>query len=208
MQNYKVYVNNKEVIFENIQNIPSSDNYIKFEQLPGSSKLDSIIHDFERDEEQLTLEFLSENPRNLFLMFAGSYHLIYAAGGVVRTPEGEMLWIFRNGKWDLPKGKRQRNEKFSTCALREVEEETGLRNLKITNELPQTLHTYMENGKRILKRTFWFEMHADKTQTLTPQTEEGITKVKWIAKSDINRVRRNTYRSIINLLEDYLKENK
>ena len=176
--------------------------------MPTSNQFDRIIHDFEHDTNQLSFEFICANPMEMFLKFAESYHKVYAAGGLVCSSEGDILWIFRNGKWDLPKGKRQRNEKFSTCALREVEEETGLRNLKITNELPQTLHTYMENGKRILKRTFWFEMHADKTQTLTPQTEEGITKVKWIAKSDINRVRRNTYRSIINLLEDYLKENK
>ncbi len=208
MQNYKVYVNNKEVIFENLQKEPSSINFYRFDQLPDSAKIEDIILDFEQDEKQLKLEFLSEHPRELFLLFARSYHPIHAAGGLVCAPEGEMLWIFRNGKWDLPKGKREKNEKSKQCALREVEEETGLKNITILKDMSCTYHTYTENGKRILKTTHWYVMFAKKNTALNPQIEEGIIEVRWIKKSELNMVMSNTYQSIFNLMDTYLNPRK
>ena len=208
MQNYKVYVNNKEVIFENLQKVPSTHNFHSFPELPKRKKLEAIILDFEQDEKQIKLELLSEHPRELFLVFARSYHRITAAGGLVCSSEGDMLWIFRNGKWDLPKGKREKNEKSKECALREVEEETGLKNITILKKMSCTFHTYTENGKRILKITHWFAMLAKKNIALHPQTEEGITEARWVPRNELNRVMINTYQSIFTLIDTYLNSRK
>ncbi len=132
--------------------------------------------------------------------FASQFRIIEAAGGLVKNKKGEWLFIFRNGKWDLPKGKIEKGEAIKKAAVREVEEECGINGLKIIKELAATYHTYSIAGKNILKRTYWFEMESDYTGKLIPQTEEGITDVRWIAASDIKPVFDNTFDSIKEVL--------
>lgn len=105
-----------------------------------------------------------------------------AAGGVVLNRNtGMILLIKRNGVWDLPKGKLESGESIPACAVREVEEETGLRGLRITSDLCETYHEYKESGKVIGKTTYWFLMYGENIlrQKLTPQKEEGITDLIW-----------------------------
>jgi len=104
--------------------------------------------------------------------------------------------IFRNGKWDLPKGKLEVGENIEQCAIREVEEECGISGLKIMKQLQETYHTYGINEQKILKRTYWFEMKTDFKGGLLPQTEEGITKVDWVDKQDIVEKLENSYGNI------------
>ena len=128
--------------------------------------------------------------------FCASYSIIKAAGGVVYNDENQLLMIFRNGRWDLPKGKLEVDENIKECAIREVEEECGVDNLKIISELKRTYHTYELNGLAILKCTFWFKMHTNYNQELVPQAKEGITKVEWVNKEDIPNKLNNTYGNI------------
>jgi len=105
-----------------------------------------------------------------------------AAGGVVLNSDaGTILLIKRNGVWDLPKGKLEEGESIPECAVREVEEETGLKDLKIISSLCETYHEYKEDGKLIGKTTYWYLMNGEdiQKQVLTPQTEEGITELIW-----------------------------
>ena len=129
------------------------------------------------------------------------YELIIAGGGLVTNAHGKTLFIFRNDKWDIPKGKLDPNESVAECAVREVEEETGATGLSIVRELPSTYHTYTQNGQPILKRTYWYEMSIDGDQNLVPQTEEGITKIEWIAVDDFLKGEYETYVSIRTFLE-------
>ena len=94
--------------------------------------------------------------------------------------------IFRNSKWDLPKGKLEAGENIQECAIREVEEECGVRNLQIVNQLQSTYHTYQLNGKATLKCTYWFKMITNFNDELVPQIKEGITKVAWVDINDIS----------------------
>lgn len=110
-------------------------------------------------------------------------HLL-AAGGLVFNSEQEILFIFRNGFWDLPKGKIEPNETIEQTAIREVEEETGIRNIQLGNSLPTTFHTYIEREKWVLKESRWFEMRIENNQQLRPQIEEGITQIKWVSKKE------------------------
>jgi 8-oxo-dGTP pyrophosphatase MutT (NUDIX family) len=109
--------------------------------------------------------------------------------------------IYRNGKWDLPKGKLEKGETPEIAALREVQEECGLSNLKIKGKLSPTYHTYIEKGQPILKKTWWYEMIGDDRRKLKPQTEEGITQVAWLDDIGVYNALKNTYASIVDVVQ-------
>ncbi len=109
--------------------------------------------------------------------------------------------IFRNGKWDLPKGKLEQNESIKECAIREVEEECGISGLNILNALQDTYHTYEIKGRKILKRTYWFAMCTDFNGRLIPETNEGITEVVWVDKDKIAEKIKNSFGNVKELLK-------
>ena len=133
--------------------------------------------------------------------------IVIAGGGIVTNEFDELLLIFRRGKWDMAKGKIELNEKIIDGAVREVEEETGVK-IESVNEKPCiTYHAYKLKGKNSLKETSWFEMKAKPGQTkLTPQTEEDIEEVRWVKKSDLKNYRDNSFLLIWDLLEPYAKK--
>jgi 8-oxo-dGTP pyrophosphatase MutT (NUDIX family) len=127
--------------------------------------------------------------------------LVQAAGGLVQNERGEVLFMFRRGKWDLPKGKLDPGETLESCALREVTEETGVGQLELIKFLLITEHEYEERGLAILKETHWYLMKTNGDQPLVPQAEEDISELRWIGPSDFKIVQRNTYPSIIEVLK-------
>jgi 8-oxo-dGTP pyrophosphatase MutT (NUDIX family) len=132
--------------------------------------------------------------------FMEDYRLIKAAGGVVRDDDARVLLIFRKGKWDLPKGKVEDDEPLELCAMREVLEETGLNDLTLRTPLAVTYHTYTEKGKDMLKETHWFLFDAPGKQLLKPQADEGISKVEWVKREDLEDHTNNTYQMIKDVL--------
>ncbi len=128
--------------------------------------------------------------------------MIKAAGGLVRNEEGSYLFIFRNGKWDLPKGKLERGESSRLAAVREVEEECGIHINSLKDKICNTYHIYEMNKEQILKKTAWYRMDAVNQNELIPQLEEGITDVRWLAPGDFMMIRQNTYPLIRDLLND------
>jgi 8-oxo-dGTP pyrophosphatase MutT (NUDIX family) len=132
--------------------------------------------------------------------FAQDYTLIHAAGGIVSNEEEEILMIYRLGYWDFPKGKVEAGEDWETAAMREVEEETGLRDIRIARPYPNTYHTYTLHDTPILKITHWYEMHAPK-QLLTPQTEEDIAQAVWVARAEVTKRLKDSYPSLKGLWE-------
>ena len=143
-----------------------------------------------------SLEIITDNWEN----FCAEHTLIEAAGGLVYNNENQLLMIFRNRKWDLPKGKLEEGENIKECAIREVEEECGISGLSISKPLQDTYHVYKLNEKKILKRTYWFEMKSSFSGDLVPQTEEGITKVCWVNEVDIAEKLENSFGNIKQLL--------
>ena len=129
-------------------------------------------------------------------MFKKKYPEIIAAGGKVINNKSEILFIYRNKKWDLPKGKAEKNEIISETALREVEEETGIKNLLIIKPLDKTYHIFKRDGKNYLKSTYWFEMQSDFIGKFKPQKKEGITRVEWIGIENLSSILAKSYANI------------
>ncbi|UOB17005.1 NUDIX hydrolase [Abyssalbus ytuae] len=140
---------------------------------------------------------------SILKLFSKKVPLVIAGGGVVKNSNEEILFIFRNGKWDLPKGKLDKGETIEEAAIREVEEETGVKDLKITRFLDKTYHIFKRNGKYKLKETYWYEMKTKYEGELFPQCEEGIEKVAWKKDEKIDKALKNSYNNIKSLLEDY-----
>lgn len=122
-----------------------------------------------------------------------NFQIIRAAGGLVFNEQEQALFIFRRGKWDLPKGKLDEGESLEECAVREVEEETGLKGVVLKNFLLTTYHTYRENGKQLLKESHWYRMEVTGKQELKPQTEEDITEIRWAKQDEWTELQKNSY---------------
>lgn len=126
------------------------------------------------------------------------YLEVNAGGGLVINTKGEFLLIRRSGLWDLPKGHQEPGEDIGATALREVEEETGLKNLTLGDFICVTYHTYFRNERWHLKHTWWYRMTCTGAECDTvPQTEEGITEVRWVAKTDLAEFLQQTYPTIV-----------
>jgi 8-oxo-dGTP pyrophosphatase MutT (NUDIX family) len=202
---YKVFVNNKPLIF--IQHV-SHEQIVEGDHVVHRSKINDIfsfIKEFEGDQIIKRIFLVDENVDAMWQEFKNYYKQIYAAGGIVKNKHNELLYIFRTGRWDLPKGKVEGLEHIEQTAIREVEEECGISKLNITNHLPATYHTYETRESDVLKTTYWFEMYCDDESEPVPQTEEGIEKVCWLPASSLPDVFKNTFSSIEDLLREYYK---
>jgi len=194
---YKVFINDSSISF--IEKPLSQDvQTINYE---GVEQLKSVAKDLEEDTEIRHMVMAVDHLEKVWEDFVSLYEIIEAAGGVVRNNVGEILMIYRLGKWDLPKGKLEHGESIEEGAVREVIEECGITNLRVLKELPVTYHTYNIGDRKILKRTYWYEMHTKHVGELVPQIEEHIEKAQWINPDFLDEYMGNTYASIHWLLE-------
>jgi 8-oxo-dGTP pyrophosphatase MutT (NUDIX family) len=159
-------------------------------------ELKELILAFNGMQKVRKLHIIHDDISSLVTVFKSCFHCIDAGGGIVRNPKNEFLVIKRNGKWDLPKGKLEVDEDFETAALREVEEETGLKKLEISQFLLSTFHTYGLSGELVLKETRWYEMLYTGNKDPVLQKEEGITDSRWVQPGEETFLEKNTYKSI------------
>ena len=165
----------------------------------------SMLHEIKKDEFVAGVIWHTDLDK-LKETFFKNFKIIEAAGGIVQNEKKEILFIYRLGKWDLPKGKIEKGEKEEACALREVMEETGVKNVQLKKKVGETYHVYDEFGKRFLKISHWYHITCSSTQILIPQSMEDITEVKWVKTLDIKEPMRNTYPSIKNILGRFFDE--
>ena len=176
-------------------------------QLEKTQQLDTENFDFPTFYKNLAkggkknYVLVHESPKKLFKAIKKKCSVIKAAGGLVENSKGEYLFIFRNKKWDLPKGKVEKEEKVKVAAVREVEEECGVVIEKQGKRLCKTYHIYELNGKVVLKSTSWYKMEVKGKPKLIPQKEEGITTASWVSESGIKNKIKNTYRLILDVLK-------
>lgn len=162
--------------------------------------INSIIHEMRQPKVHAGI-FFHQPLKELEQAFKKKFKLVLAAGGVINNEKAETLIIHRRGKWDLPKGKLDPGETLEQCAVREAEEETGLKHVQLESPLLVTWHVYDENGKHILKETHWYRMKVTGHQQPKPQMEEQITELVWAAPGNIKNYTSNTYPSIVDVLK-------
>jgi|LakMenE01Jun11ns_1017448.scaffolds.fasta_scaffold9947741_2 ADP-ribose pyrophosphatase YjhB (NUDIX family) len=197
---YKIYIN---------------QNVLVISQLDNSSQ--EVLHNASNNSESAVLTISKEeiiniigqkniicaNPTAVFNQLKQQFTLINAAGGLVKNSQSEYLFIFRRGKWDLPKGKLDEGEDFETAAIREVQEECGITHIELGDLYHLSYHIYEENNDWILKQTNWYLMKSEE-KNLIPQLEEGITQTAWLPTSQFEKVRENTYASIDEIISKLL----
>ncbi|MDV6168739.1 NUDIX domain-containing protein [Flavobacterium sp. DG1-102-2] len=194
---YKVFVNEKPLFLTNT--VERETDFRMF-------LLESV------DIEQLIVNMFNNKVKKAFLYHPDEKETLKvlkekipvakAGGGLVYNKKGEVLFIFRNGKWDLPKGGIEKHEEIEDTAMREVEEETGVSGLEIVQKLQKTYHVFKRNGTYRLKITHWFEMKTNYTGKLFGQIEEGIEKVAWLNPEQIREALGNSYENIKLLFEN------
>jgi 8-oxo-dGTP pyrophosphatase MutT (NUDIX family) len=166
------------------------ERLIRIMELKRLKKLVSIT--FAVDDYEFMVEFVKDQ-----------FKVVKASGGVVRKQE-KVLLIFRLGKWDLPKGKLKKKEESIKCAKREVEEECSIK-VDVKDKICSTWHAYVRKGKRILKRTDWYEMNCLDDSNMQPQLAEFIEDVKWMGYKDVMRSVKNSYASIQEVVDEYYR---
>ena len=197
---YKVFVNDIPIILSTEE--INDENYLS---LPiKQANIKHIIKKVKKAKLRY-VNLYHPKEEKLFKHLTKQLKPIVAGGGLVFNDKEEILFIFRKGKWDLPKGGTEKNENIQETAKREVEEETGVNNLKITETLPVTYHVMKRKGKYRLKITHWFKMKTSYTGELTPQLDEDITKVEWKNFEESKKALKNSYENIKLLFpENYL----
>ena len=147
------------------------------------------------------LYVLCDNPELTYERLRKLFTEVDAAGGLICNDLGEFLLIFRNGMWDLPKGKREKGESTAENAVREVMEECGIPAPELGELICVTDHTYHRDGQFVLKHTYWYSMSVRSDVVTKPQTEEGITQTAWVPAGDIRQYAGQTYPSINEVFE-------
>jgi len=194
---YKVFVNDKPLF---LTNEISKETDFQFFLLESIDIEQLIIKMFQNKIQKASLYYPDEKV--ILKKLKEKIPVCKAGGGLVFNKKGEVLFILRNGKWDLPKGGIERDEEIVDTAMREVEEETGVDKLEITRKLQKTYHIFKRNGKYKLKITHWFEMQTNFEGTPFPQANEGIEKAVWLNPEQIKEALKNSYENIKLLFEE------
>lgn len=200
----KIYFNDKPLFLcnsvdETVQPYVHHDDAVFIDEL-NSHTVKAMIHEMEQPEIHAGV-FYHRDLEELKKAFYKKFTIVVAAGGLVLNENKEILLIFRRGKWDLPKGKLDKGEKLEDCAIREVEEETGLQKVKLLSPLTIAYHTYHEGARFILKESHWYKMKVTGKQKLVPQLEEDITEIKWVNPNDLGKYIKNAYPSVVDVLQ-------
>jgi 8-oxo-dGTP pyrophosphatase MutT (NUDIX family) len=195
-QDYKIYFDDRVVILTSKINKTFDKYEGLFLKYGKKDETDEVLKAFEHFTHLKLLVIFGDNPDIIFEQIKPNFTILEAAGGIVKRADGKMLAIFRRGKWDLPKGKVEKGEFYKHAAIREVQEECGLSDIEITKKIAETYHTYSENGKTILKRTFWYDMVLRSDEQPVVQTSEDITDYIWFDFENIKDIMKNTHESL------------
>ena len=197
---YKVFINKLLIILTSKNKSLSQENSF----LLSSITLNEILKKVRKHKK---IFLYHPKKSELLKVFKSKIKVIFASGGIVKNDNNQILFIYRRGKWDLPKGKAEKGESIRETAVREVIEETGIEKLKIDKYFSNTFHIVRNNKKYFLKETSWFLMSSNFKGKLKPQLNEGIKSVKWKTFDDAKKIKKKTYGNISIILTDFLKQN-
>ncbi len=192
---YKVFVNDKPIVLTTV--VCKETDFKNY--LLKTVKIGKVIKELNKSSIK-EVRLIGKKEEKLLKRFLKKLPKVIAGGGKVYNDKGDILFIYRNGKWDLPKGKIDGKETIEAAALREVEEETGVKDLKIIKPLETTYHIFKRNGRYRTKITYWFEMRSSYNGALVPEEFEGITKVEWLNAEQTKNALENSYANIRELM--------
>lgn len=192
---YKVFVNDKPIV---LTTVVSKETDFK-NYLLKTAKIGKVIKELNKSSIK-EIRLIGKNENKLLKKFLKKLPKVIAGGGKVYNDKGDILFIYRNNKWDLPKGKIDGKESIEAAALREVEEETGVNDLEIIKPLETTYHIFKRNGRHRIKITYWFEMKSSYKGELVPEEIEGITHVEWLNAEQTQKALENSYANIKELM--------
>lgn len=194
---YKVFVNGKLIKLIDDYADYLSDEHTLFLKFKSPEALSFSVDLLVKSTALRQLVIFNEDLEELWENFKSKYNFVHAGGGLVKNSDDKTLFIYKKGKWDLPKGKVDDNEKIADTAIREVKEECGIDDLEIVRELGSTHHIFKQNNQAMLKKTTWYEMKSDFDGKFKVDKKEGIEKAEWLDKKAIKKAFENTYPSII-----------
>jgi len=201
---YKVFINNKRLILANSKENLDYEN-ASVVCIKNPKTVNAVIRNHLLKSSTSDLIVLSADDKTLIKTFESNYKIRIAAGGFVWNKNNDLLMIYREDRWDLPKGHLDKGESLEGCAIREVREETGITDLEIDSKTGISRHIYEFNDQMILKITHWYQMHSYTNESLKPQIEEGITKVVWVPENSISSYFDHSWESLRELYYDYIK---
>ena len=196
---YIIFINDNALILSGSKEILNGFENVEVKAYNDSSSIDEALFKLQTDSCK-ELFLVGSCLPSMWDDFCARFQLIEAAGGVVTNSKKQVLWILRNDKWDLPKGKVEVGEQIQEAAVREVKEECGLTSIRLGVLLGVTYHIYSCKDVYVLKKSYWFSMSCPAQQDLIPQLEEGITEVVWADAALHQMYLENTYASISELL--------
>ncbi|XMO87223.1 NUDIX domain-containing protein [Algibacter sp. AS12] len=188
---YKIFVGDKPIILTTVAE--EETNFKNY--LLKDVNMTKVIRKLNKTELR-GVRLIHKNPKKLLKKFLKKLPNVVAGGGKVYNANGDILFIYRNDKWDLPKGKTEKKESIEQTSIREVEEETGVKDLEIVKQLDTTYHIFKRNGSYKIKVTYWFEMKTTYEGKLKAQQNEGITKVAWLNEELTREALKNSYANI------------
>ncbi|MBR9915909.1 MAG: NUDIX domain-containing protein [Algicola sp.] len=188
---YHIFVNDKPIVLTT--KIEKEDGFKNY--LLSTVNIGKVIRELNTSSLE-SVRLIGKKEDKLLKKFLKLLPKVIAGGGKVYNTEGKVLFIYRNDKWDLPKGKTEKKETIEETAMREVEEETGVGGLEIVKPLETTYHIFKRNGRHRIKVTYWFEMTTKFDGELFPQEKEGITKVAWLDDTESQEALQNSYANI------------
>ena len=199
---YKIFIKNKIILItDDIHILKHITDRVLIKYQPNINEIIDILKDFSDNDVYQQLIFISYELETFYIKFYNLFKVVLGGGGVVFNESmDKILFILRNGVWDLPKGKIDFGESDEKAAIREVCEETGVCDLTLIKRLDPTLHIYFSNNEAYLKETHWFKMKAKENLQLIPQKEEKIEVVQWFTPDDIRANWDNMFLSIKSLL--------
>lgn len=201
---YKVFINNLPLVLASESSEASEIPALKIVDCTSPEIASATVEAYKSGGIEVPVALIHPDVALLFGWCFRDFKRIEAAGGVIFNPKGKILFIYRNDKWDLPKGKLDKGEDKDAAALREVEEECGIRGHVLEKEIPSTWHCYEHKGQWVIKITYWYIMRYAGSDTPVPQEEEGITKIEWRNPDNLEDIRKNTFPSIIDCLTNAL----
>ena len=195
-QNYEVHIDGKPFIIGERPDFAATPTGWLAIRVDRPEELPHLVEVLTTHPGFLGIYAFHADREELWGWFKQPYKFVQAAGGAVTDERGRLLAIHRLGRWDLPKGKVEKDESIELAAVREVQEECGLKVVELVRPLCETWHTYERKGKQHLKRTDWFLMTGHSSEQLTAQSEEDIDQVRWIDGLGMEELRRDMYPSL------------